>query len=145
MFVYFAEVEDGTNIVKRIALTDSNDMLDTEDDTVSEELGEVLLTKQYGDISPNTWVRTYRKGSPPLKQRFAVVGGTYDASNDIFLDTKPAASWTYDNSTKDWKAPIAQPTLSSDDIAAGYFYIWDESAYQADNTKGWVKYKQENG
>ena len=38
-----------------------------------------------------------------------------------------------------WYAPIPEPTLTDDQIAAGSYYTWDESAYQADNTKqGWI-------
>ena len=143
MFVYFAEI-DTSNVVQRVVVTDSKHKLDEEDDTVSEELGKKYCSSQFGDISPNTWVRTYRKGSPPTRQRFASVGGTYDSTNDIFLEPKQATSWVYDSSNKSWKAPITQPTLSSDDITAGYRYVWNESAYQGDNTKGWDKVKQSN-
>ena len=32
----------------------------------------------------------------------------------------------------DWQAPISKPDASK-------FYNWDEDAYQADNTTGWVE------
>ena len=41
-----------------------------------------------------------------------------------------------------WEAPITEPTLTDDQIAAGSYYTWDESAYQADTsdpkTAGWT-------
>ena len=94
MFVYFAEV-DTSDEVKRVVTLDSKDMIDDEDDTISEDLGLQLCTKLFGDISPNIWVRTYKKGT--TRGGFAIIGGTYDSSNDVFLRPKPYNSWTYDS------------------------------------------------
>ena len=44
-------------------------------------------------------------------------------------------SWILDENTCVWKAPIDVP----DDASTTVFYEWNESAYQADNTKGWEK------
>ena len=43
MFVYFAEV-DTSSIVKRVVVLDSKDIIDDEDDTISEELGILRCT-----------------------------------------------------------------------------------------------------
>ena len=51
-------------------------------------------------------------------------------SPDAWVKTS-FASWALD-SDDDWQAPLAMP--SDDKI-----YIWDEDAYQADNTVGWVE------
>jgi hypothetical protein len=37
-----------------------------------------------------------------------------------------------------WDAPISQPELTEEQIEARSYYTWDEAAYQADNTTGWV-------
>jgi len=140
MFVYFAEV-DTSNVVERIVTLDSKDIIDDEDDTVSEDLGLEMCTKLYGDISPNTWVRTYKKGT--IRARFATIGGTYDSSNDVFLALKPYASWTYDSSTKNWKPPLTEPTTEESNFADGWVYRWNETLYQSDNTKGWEKVRQD--
>jgi hypothetical protein len=42
---------------------------------------------------------------------------------------QPYASWTYDATNFVWEAPIAKPDGATS---------WDEDAYQADNTTGWV-------
>ena len=42
---------------------------------------------------------------------------------------QPYASWTYDATNFVWEAPIAKPDGES---------YWDEDAYQADNSAGWV-------
>ena len=44
-------------------------------------------------------------------------------------DQQPYDSWTYNATDFVWEAPLPKP----DDTA-----IWDEDAYQADNTTGWV-------
>jgi hypothetical protein len=41
----------------------------------------------------------------------------------------PFASWTYNTTTFVWEPPIPKPDGNA---------IWDEYAYQADNTTGWV-------
>ena len=49
------------------------------------------------------------------------------------------ASWTLDSGTADWVSPLgAAPALTAEQEAARSYYTWDESAYQADNTTGWV-------
>ena len=59
-------------------------------------------------------------------------------STDIFINPQPHASWTIGINTAQWYAPIAKPGLTTTQEAAHMTYEWDESAYQADNTKGWV-------
>ncbi len=49
---------------------------------------------------------------------------------DVFYSPKPHDSWTINTDTWLWEAPIEKP----DD---GEYYIWNESAYQEDNTTGW--------
>ncbi len=63
-------------------------------------------------------------------------------STDIFISQQPYASWTISTTAAQWEAPITQPTLTDEQIAAGSYYTWDESAYQADTsdpkTAGWT-------
>jgi hypothetical protein len=42
---------------------------------------------------------------------------------------QPYASWTYDSTNFVWDAPLPKPDGATS---------WDEDAYQADNTTGWV-------
>jgi len=136
MFVYFAEL-DSENVVQYIALMDSKDMIDEEDDTISEVIGEQYCKRVF--TSENSWKRTFKTGE---RRRFAVIGGTYDPENDIFMDPKPYPSWVV--SQGDWVAPIEKPTITSEQDIQGYFYIWNEENYQADNSTGWELYKQQN-
>jgi hypothetical protein len=136
MFVYFAEL-DSENVVQYIALMDSKDMIDEEDDTISEVIGEQCCKRIFN--SENTWKRTFKTGE---RKRFAVVGGTYDSENDIFMDPKPYPSWIVNEG--EWVAPIEKPSTTPEQESSGYFYIWNESNYQVDNTSGWQLYKQPN-
>lgn len=73
-------------------------------------------------------------GGVALRGNYASIGYSYDSSNDVFYPPKPFASWTIDTSTWSWESPIALPTNEPSK------YYWDEDAYQADNTTGWVEY-----
>ena len=69
-----------------------------------------------------------------IRKQFAGIGYSYDSTKDKFISPKPFASWALD-SNDDWQAPVALPSDASDDKR----YSWDEDAYQADNSKGWVE------
>ena len=70
-------------------------------------------------------------GGVALRGNYAGIGYVYDSTNDKFYKQQPYASWTLNTSTWLWDAPLALP----DD---GQSYYWDEDAYQADNTEGWI-------
>lgn len=138
MIVYFAEL-DSSNVVQRIEIIDSEDILSDNMESISETKGEAKCQEIFG--ATNTWKRTYRDGK---RKKFAVPNGSYSPTDDVFLDPKPYSYFVLD-SDKEWKPPITKPTLTSQEEENEYFYIWDDSAYQADNTQGWTLYRQENG
>jgi len=76
--------------------------------------------------------------SKALRYRYAGTGMYYDSTNDVFYEQQPFASWTLNNTTWVWQAPISYPTLTEEQMNQGVYYIWNEDAYQADNTQGWV-------
>ena len=69
------------------------------------------------------WVQTSFNHN--FKKQMAVIGGTYDKTNDVFVQPKPFPSWTLDGS-HDWQPPVAYP----DD---GKVYNWNEA------TTAWVE------
>ena len=73
-----------------------------------------------------------------MRTRYAGIGYSYNSELDAFIAPQPFASWTLNSTSKDWEAPITQPTLTDEQTAANSYYRWDEDAYQADNTAGWV-------
>ena len=70
--------------------------------------------------------------SKALRKNHAGIGYTYDETKDAFIPPQQFSSWTLNNTTCLWEPPISKPTDGAD-------YKWDESAYRADNTKGWVE------
>ena len=67
-----------------------------------------------------------------LRGNYAGIGYTYDSTNDVFYSPQPFASWTLDTNTWLWVCPLTFPDIYIS-------HTWDEDAYQADNTKGWIK------
>lgn len=85
---------------------------------------DVIDTGLFGD--PALWVQTsyntrggQRPEGRPLRKNFAGIGFTYDAQRDAFIPPQPFPSWTLNEDTCLWDAPVAYP----DD---GKPYRWDE-------------------
>ena len=83
------------------------------------------------NVHSDNWVKTSYNHN--IRKQFAGIEHTYDSTKDKFISPKPFASWALD-SNDDWQAPVAKP----DDASNDKIYSWDEDAYQADNTKGWI-------
>ena len=69
------------------------------------------------------WVQTSYNNS--FRKNFAGIGYTYDKTRDAFIPPKPYPSWTLDEDTCLWEAPVAYP----DD---GNMYVWNETDQQWD-------------
>jgi hypothetical protein len=85
------------------------------------------------DSSPGAWIQTsYRTHGgqhpegTPLRKNYAGIGYSYDAGRDAFIPPKPYASWTLNDTTCLWDAPVAMPT-------DGKVYRWNEE------TVNWVE------
>jgi hypothetical protein len=85
------------------------------------ELGQRCKRTSY-----NTRQGEHVSGGTPFRKNYAGYGYTYDEERDAFIPPKPYPSWTLNESTCWWTAPVAQPT-------DGKFYIWDE------NLLNWVE------
>lgn len=79
------------------------------------------------DTSPGEWIQTsyntrggqHLNGGTPLRKNYAGIGYTYDRERDAFIPPKPFASWTLNEETCLWDAPVAMPN-------DGKLYRWDE-------------------
>jgi hypothetical protein len=100
---------------------------------------QVIVAEQeffntFVDSSPGEWIQTsyntygnqHTQGGTPLRGNYAGIGYTYDQINDVFYAPKPYVSWTLNQSTWLWEAPVAMPT---DDKS----YRWNEA------TTSWVE------
>lgn len=109
---YFAEI-DGNNVVKRVIVADQS-FID------SGAVGE-----------PSNWVETDPGGA--FRKHYAGIGFTYDKTMDAFVPPKPYPSWSLNEQTASWEAPLPIPTEqpagrgdSGGSMAESWTYIWDE-------------------
>jgi len=68
----------------------------------------------------------YRETNDLIRERPATIGGTYDQGNDAFINEQPFSSWTL-NSSRDWEAPVTEPTLEQ---SGGRVVYWNEGNLQ---------------
>ena len=112
---HYAKVVDG--IVASVIVADA-DFFDTFiDDSPGQWIQTSYNTRGGDHYDPET--NTIDDGTP-LRKNFAGVGYTYDADKDAFIPPQPYASWTLNDTTCLWEAPVAYPT-------DGGVYEWDES------------------
>ena len=127
---------DSHQVVQRVIVV-GNDI-----ETVAGPLGENDM-----HVDGETWCINFFKGgiwkqtsyNHNFRKQYAGKGMIYDPVKDKFLIPQPHASWSLD-SNDDWQAPIAYPSITDDGQAEPewvYFISWNETKYQADNTKGW--------
>ena len=147
---HFAKL-DANNIVTQVIVVDNDEVKDSNGDEV-EAIGIAFCQKLFG--GDTTWKQTsYNAGfGTGFRGNYAGIGYTYMtnvetigvASTDIFIEQESAqhASWGIGKTTAYWIAPLPEPTLTSDELAAGKYYMWNEAAHQADSatpkTVGWA-------
>lgn len=130
------------NIVTAVVAVDTIDCM-TRGGIEKEEIGLAHLVKHHGHelwkkCSYNTRGGEHSGGGTPFRANYPGIGWYYSSEHDIFHPARPYASYTLNTTTGMWDAPIAQPELTEAQVEAGSYYRWDEDAYQADNTQGWV-------
>ena len=122
----FVEIDAFNKVIRGVALDDK----DTQDSAGNEV--EAIGAKYLHDGFGGTWLRTsyntsggtHRLGGTQFRKNHAGIDYTYEESRDAFIPIKEYPSWTLNEETCRWEAPIAMP----DD---GKRYTWNES------TKAW--------
>lgn len=94
--------------------------------------------KHYVPKENQDWSEESADQSKAIRFRYAGVGDIYDATNDVFYEQQPHASWILNKTTWEWEAPIEEPSLTEEQFKSDKYYSWDEDLHQSDNTKGWV-------
>ena len=118
---HFAEI-DADNVVVRVLVVP-----DVQENRGQEYLADDLgLGGTWKKTSYNTQGGVHVNGGTPYRKNYAGIGYTYDAARDAFIPPKPFASWTLNEDTCNWDAPVAMPT---DDK----MYRWDEA------TTNWIE------
>jgi len=102
----------------------NNEVLHDANGVEQENIGIDFLTQLTGwaiwkQTSYNTRSGTHKNGGTPFRKNFAGVGYTYDEDRDAFIPPRPYPSWTLNETTCLWEAPVVKP----DD---GQRYNWNE-------------------
>lgn len=126
---YYAYLDNNNIVTEVITGNDGYDKTDAEWEQLYSEVRDGATCKKtsfntYGGVhyGPNN----EPDGLPQLRKNFAGIGFTYDATLDAFIPPKPYPSWTLDNATANWVAPVPMPN-------DGKRYSWDEE------TQSWVE------
>ena len=146
---HFAKISDTSKVLTVLRLN-NKDMLNA-DGVEDESVGQQYL-ERHNNWPAEKWIQTsynthggaHKDGGTPLRGNYAGIGYTWDEDNNIFYGKKPYASWVLNTITASWHSPIGNaPALTTEQEnqnTAGthkWNYVWNESAYQADNTTGW--------
>jgi hypothetical protein len=146
---HFAKISENKEVLQVLTLNNS-DMLNA-DGVEDETVGQQYL-EQHNNWPAHLWIQTsyntydgqHKNGGTPLRGNYAGIGYTWDEDDQIFWPIKPHASWVKHNESASWKSPLGDaPDLTeaqtAENTAGTHFwiYVWNETAYQADNTTGW--------
>lgn len=105
---HFAQI-DSNNIVTQVLVIEQ-DLIDT---------GHFGDPSSFIQTSYNTQGGHHVLGGTPLRKNYAGVGYTYDSVRDAFIPPKPFSSWTLNEDSCLWDAPVPRPT-------DGKPYTWNE-------------------
>ena len=113
---HFAKLGTG-NIVTAVHVV-SNDVATTEQAGV-DFLNDLYKTRDvWKQTSYNTKGGVHLLGGTPFRKNYAGIDYTYDQTKDAFIPPKPFDSWTLNETTCIWEAPVAYPSDDKD-------YEWD--------------------
>ena len=137
---HFAKL-DANNVVTQVIVVSNDDCTDPHTGEEDEVLGIAFCKKLLG----GNWKQTSYNNN--MRGNYAGIGYKFHTgvatlgvgSTDVFLPAQPHASWTISTTEATWVSPLgAAPALTTAQSNANKYYEWDETAYQADNSTGWV-------
>ena len=114
---HFAKIGTG-NIITTVEVV-HNDV------AITEQAGIDFINKLYNtrdvwkQTSYNTIGGVHQLGGTPFRKNYAGIGCTYDETRDAFIPPQPFNSWTLNETTCLWEAPVAYPN-------DGKYYNWNE-------------------
>ena len=119
---HFAEI-DKDGIVQRVIVAEQDFINSGKVGDPNNWVQTSYNTKGGVHYAPNSWEPD---GGIALRKNYAGKGYTYDETRDAFIPPKAFPSWSLDEDTCTWKAPVPKP---DDDKR----YYWDEE------TTNWVE------
>ena len=140
---HFAKL-DANNLVTQVIVVANEDTADSSN-VETESIGVAFCQKLMG--ASTTWKQTSYNGN--FRGNYAGIGYTYISnvatlgvgSTDIFINQQPYDSWAVGVGTAQWYPPSNPgdaPALTSDELAARKYYVWNESNYNTNPATAWV-------
>lgn len=113
---------DENNIVTSVIVGNDENALDNLPDNFDswEAYYESIKGETCKRTSYNTIANTHTDSGTPFRGNYAGIGYSYDETNDVFIAPKPFESWTLDQNSWSWTAPVSYPDDDNN-------YIWNES------------------
>lgn len=115
---HFVKLGVGNIVTQGIVV--NNDVFETEQegvDFINNLYGTNDIWKQ---TSYNTMGGVHKEGGVPFRKNYASKGFRYNEDLDAFIPPQPYPSWTLNETTCLWEAPVEYPT-------DGQLYEWDEA------------------
>ena len=140
---HFAKL-DANNLVTQVIVVANEDTADSSN-VETESIGVAFCQKLMG--ASTTWKQTSYNGN--FRGNYAGIGYTYISnvatlgvgSTDIFINQQPYDSWAVGVGTAQWYPPSNPgdaPALTSDELDARKYYVWNESNYNTNPATAWV-------
>lgn len=98
---------------------------------IDEDVDDIDYEALYGGMRGQTCKRTsyntvkgiHIQGGTAFRGTYAGIGYSYDSATDKFYPPKPFASWTFNQETYEWQAPVTRPANS-------FAYSWNEDSQE---------------
>lgn len=113
---HFAQINENGIVTQVIVV--SNDDCGGGDYPESDPIGAAFCHNLLG----GTWKQTSYNNN--FRGRYAGIGYTFNEELDAFVAPQPYPSWTLNEETADWEAPVARPEEGS--------WTWDEANQEWD-------------
>jgi len=119
----FAKIGLNNKVIEVLSVH-NNELLDS-NGVEQETNGIDFLTKLtswsiWKQTSYNTSAGEHTLGGTPFRKNHASIGFTYDEDRDAFIPQKPYPSWTLNETTCLWEAPVSKPVNNN-------YYKWNET------------------
>ena len=126
---HFAFLDENNIVTEVIVGIDETETIEGKDPETwySEFRGQTCKRTSY-----NTRGNVHVNGGTPFRGNYAGIGYEYKEDLDAFIPLQPFASWTLNETTFLWEAPVPMP----EDAGTGepaIMYRWDEE------TTNWIK------
>ena len=121
---HFAKVQEG--IVTQVIVAEPEFFNTFVDSSPGEWIQTSYNTRGGVHYDPNTGEAD---GGVALRKNYAGIGFTYDKDRDAFIPPKPYASWTLDEASCLWEAPVPMPADNNS-------YAWNEETQSWDLIDG---------